>query len=598
MRDDGALSTRARHCMIHGGASAGPIPKLEYVVVYPNIYGEGALFAFSGMDGPTSHERMCVGSLLGDAVGMRFRGAGMGDCKRREVEMRIHHPGVTIGGYDRGRSIAAGDVIDLVSGCSRILLVAAAHGVIRGRVEGEETVIELTGPAKGGVLVSGGRQVAWRGVRCALRVSGKGDFAVALRGAMEGDAVAAAKKALRQHIEPMRARRLAFFENVPRHDDPAVAGVIAKAASVLRVNVESPQGDIPCRWTTPDRYPHRHMWLWDSAFHALGWKHIDRTVAVDAIAAVLAKQLDDGMIPITMMPRRCEGRWSQPPILAWSAEHVLGTERDAKDVWTDFYPKLAGYVRWFFENRKGAGRGLFGWLKEEGSRNCRCGESGIDNGVQFDRPGQDDHIDLCSYLTREAATLCRVARLLGRRREAAEWESTRKRIAGEVNRALWSEKHGLYFDRAGSGSHIALGTATCFLPLYAGIPSATRAKRLVASLRGEAFWRPLPVPSLGATAKGYSKNMWRGPVWMNHNWLIVEGLIRYGHEAEARAIAGRSVAEIVRWYERIGVLMEYYDAEADWDPRYLHRKGDTGSGRAVIRDYGWTAACLIAFAML
>ena len=30
----------------------------------------------------------------------------------------------------------------------------------------------------------------------------------------------------------------------------------------------SPEGRLGHRWTTPDRWPHRNIWLWDSAFHA------------------------------------------------------------------------------------------------------------------------------------------------------------------------------------------------------------------------------------------------------------------------------------------------------------------------------------------
>lgn len=59
--------------------------------------------------------------------------------------------------------------------------------------------------------------------------------------------------------------------------------------------VYSPEGRIHHRWTTPDRWPHRQMWLWDSAFHAIDWWHIDLALAQEAILAAFDMQAPDGL---------------------------------------------------------------------------------------------------------------------------------------------------------------------------------------------------------------------------------------------------------------------------------------------------------------
>jgi len=585
-------------------------------VAYPSVWGEGAMFAPSGLDVATDHARPCIGSLLGDALGMRLHTLDhKGDFAPNAVELRADVPGLTPGSCDRARSIVAGDVLDLRAADLRWAVLALAHGVFLVRVEAPAGLSWSfsVAPAQSAAVVCDRDAVtlAEEGNVLAARAGG-GDalLAVAVRNAVAGDPETLARNALTKDFDAEVRERLSFFSGLDVAWLPAdVAETYAKAASVLRLNVESPQGRIPCRWTTPDKFPHRHMWIWDSAFHALGWARLDHQMAVDALAAVFSWQRDDGFIPITMQPERTQELHSQPPILGWAAEHVLGISEGAAAVWEAFYPALARFVRWILANRPGTGRGLPGWLKEEGSSTCRCGESGLDNAAQYDHPGPDDCVDLVSFVVRELETLAKVAALLGRGAEAAEWDELRARLANAANEALWSEEHGLYLNRDREGRLVEVKAQASFFPLYAGIPTPDRAKRMAETLRGNAFQRPLPVPSLSADHPEYGRNMWRGPTWMNTNLLIAEGLRRYGFEDAARQLARRSVDEAARWYRKIGVLMEYYDAEAEWDPRFLHRKDSHRGGtpvardyaeaaascRGVIRDYGWTAAVLIVF---
>jgi neutral trehalase len=131
--------------------------------------------------------------------------------------------------------------------------------------------------------------------------------------------------------------------------------------------------------------------------------------------------------------------------------------------------------------------------------------------------------------------------------------------------------------------------------LWAGIPAAGRAKRLVGTLRDpKRFWRALPVPSVSADSPAYSDDMWRGPVWVNHNYLVIEGLYEYEFFAEARELAAKTVGAVLSGYEKEGIAAEYFDAEGKRGTSELHRKA--GPGRrdppaiGIVRDYGWTAS--------
>ena len=59
----------------------------------------------------------------------------------------------------------------------------------------------------------------------------------------------------------------------------------------------------------------------------------------------------------------------------------------------------------------------------------------------------------------------------------------------------------------------------------------------------------IAVPSISRSQpEFYSKDMWRGPVWININYLIARGLERYGFREEAGAwiFVKLSVAETAK----------------------------------------------------
>ena len=56
----------------------------------------------------------------------------------------------------------------------------------------------------------------------------------------------------------------------------------------------------------------------------------------------------------------------------------------------------------------------------------------------------------------------------------------------------------------------------------------------------EKFWRPYGVPTLAADDPFYNpKGYWNGPVWVEWNALIVDGLIAYGYTMEAKELVAR-----------------------------------------------------------
>ncbi len=153
------------------------------------------------------------------------------------------------------------------------------------------------------------------------------------------------------------------------------------------------------------------------------------------------------------------------------------------------------------------------------------------------------------------------------------------RMRAGFSARFWDETHGLYFDYdMRAGAPIAVNTALTFMPLYAGLASQEQARRLITDhWLNPAEYAPDSVVRYRVTTTSKTESCWearrywRGPVWIMLNWLLVEGLRRYGFKALAEELRRDSI-ELVR---RSG-FWEYYD------PR-------DGSGCGS-PDFSWSAA--------
>jgi neutral trehalase len=102
--------------------------------------------------------------------------------------------------------------------------------------------------------------------------------------------------------------------------------------------------------------------------------------------------------------------------------------------------------------------------------------------------------------------------------------------------SLWHETSGQYYSRNFMTHDLIFeSTIATLLPLYAGCVTPERAARLVRLLESEhQFGLAFPVPSVPKSSHWFDpKRYWQGPTWINMNWLIIDGLRRYGYRDHA-----------------------------------------------------------------
>jgi len=523
---------------------------------YLNIWGGGQLLAFSGIDGPTDFERGLTARTAFDGVGINVKLPGT--C------------GLVFAEDPPGQVLLASDFFELETSVGRVrgAFLDAHHLLIEGPCEVTQCSQEIA------------------------TVQRENRTLVGSAARFDSGMIAA-------NLEAAIADRRRWLESLefPAGVSAVERRTLCKAFSQMKTQVYTPEGMIRHRWTTPDRWPHRRMWLWDSAFHAIGWRHLDVELAREMISAVLDAQREDGFVPHAISPTDTS-QITQPPILAFSARLVNDIAPDP--AWIEqLYPKLCAYVEWDFANRDRDGGGLAEWAIAA-NIHSRSGESGMDNSPRFDTATHLDAVDFNAFLALECETLVHFARLLGRHGDAGKWQAAHRRLCRLINEQLWDDGVGFYVDfdiERGVPSPVLASAG--FLPLICGAASVEQARRLAAHLKDPGmFGTPLPVPSIAAKDRDhYAKDMWRGPVWINLNWLIAHGFERYGMKDLAGELRTHSTSEIEKFYGKYGTLFEFYDDRQEIDPPRLLRKGmcapEVSPYHQVFFDYGWTATLYV-----
>ena len=148
------------------------------------------------------------------------------------------------------------------------------------------------------------------------------------------------------------------------------------------------------------------------------------------------------------------------------------------------------------------------------------------------------------------------------------------------NSKLYNEELGAYihYDLR-KDQPIRMVSSSSFSPLFAGIPNKEQAQALVNTML-EKFGRQemYLCASFDPTSNQFNpKKYWRGPVWINLNWMLYHGLLDYGYND----LAERIKSDTLEILEKVG-FFEYFD------PRKSIYKGKVkGYGG---NDFSWSAA--------
>ena len=329
---------------------------------------------------------------------------------------------------------------------------------------------------------------------------------------------------------------------------------------------------------------------WDTFFNALLLASFSGDLAWSALLAGTATQYPNGNVPNWRSRRGGTPDRSQPPVGSFAALRLYRAHPD-RDALAAAYPALLAWSDWWVTDKKGRPRregltpGLFAWGSdtdlvpgpgrvppwEEGASGHQraAWESGQDDLPLWEEAAWDPKrqilamsaVDLCSYRALDLESLAAIARILGDVSTAERLAADHRRLAVTMNRVLWSEANGLYLDELPSGHSIRVA-ASNFLPLAAGVPDARQAGRMIATLRDPArFWGAFLLPTISRDDPAFGdQQYWRGSIWPPMNYLVLEGLRRYGFTVLAAELARKGGEMFLSDWRRTGMCRENFDA--------------------------------------
>ncbi|XP_050276247.1 mannosyl-oligosaccharide glucosidase GCS1-like [Quercus robur] len=305
------------------------------------------------------------------------------------------------------------------------------------------------------------------------------------------------------------------------------------------------------------------------------------------------------------------------------------------------YVRLEAWFQWFNTTQSGKEMSSYYWHGRDVTTirelNPKTLSSGLDDYPRASHPSEDErHLDLRCWMYLASDCMHSIAELLDKdTKPGKDYGATAKLLSDFqiLNQMHLDDKYGAYFDFGNHTEKVRLhwkenmvghnyatrelvrevlerpelrlvphvGYVSLFPFMGRIIPpeSWILEKQLDLISNQSILWTDYGLRSLSKTSSLYMKRntehdppYWRGPIWMNMNYMILSALHHYSKEDgpyrdKARTIyvdlRGNLIRNVVRNYHQTGFLWEQYD----------QRKGK-GKGARVFT--GWTALVVLMMA--
>ncbi|KAK3817760.1 MAG: glycoside hydrolase [Benniella sp.] len=274
------------------------------------------------------------------------------------------------------------------------------------------------------------------------------------------------------------------------------------------------------------------------------------------------------------------------------------------------YPKLKHNYYWMRNTMRGGIReyGRNARFRAEGYRwggrtPTHTLTSGLDDYPRTPRPNIGElHVDLLSWIGFMNRNLRSIAAIVGEEEdEVEELEDHYHAIVANVDDLHWSEEHKAYCDLTLEDDvslHVCHKGYISLFPLLLGLinPESEKLEHVLDLMYDpEEMWSPFGLRSLSKSDEffGTGENYWKGPIWINVNYLAVHALKTYyvdkgPYKNKAKQIYNELrdnlIKNIYSEYERTGFVWEQYNDE-------------TGSGQRSHPFTGWTSMVVLMMQM-
>ena len=314
---------------------------------------------------------------------------------------------------------------------------------------------------------------------------------------------------------------------------------------------------------------HGHQVLHES-LSMMAYAYMDPVSAEGSQRVYMEQQRDDGLIAYRHGPRGLQDyphnnvSTTSAPFFSWINLEVYHAGKN-KQFLSDAYASGSRYVEWLIANRDTDHDGTFEWGPYGIIENVRDWYNAVfqvsaERYLDVDKEDISDELeclDLTLMVIKEERSLEKMATILGKAEEAKKWKELAGKTTVLVNERMWDDSTGFYYSVNKKDHTFKFMTRDlkrqeiiAFLALWAEAAPKERAARLVQALTDTTrFWRRYGVPTLSAQDPWYSPNVdycckWNGPVWMLWDYMVYDGLRRYGYNEIAHQLAGKMVSAV------------------------------------------------------
>jgi len=361
---------------------------------------------------------------------------------------------------------------------------------------------------------------------------------------------------------------------------------------------------------TPSRSYFPRGFLWDEGFHQLLISQFDKELSSDIVFHWLHLIHEDGWIPReqilgheaeTRVPEEFIAQTpdhANPPTLYFPIESMISrgslTEQE-KAFLNRAFGQLSNNFLWYLRTQQGKVKNTFRW---RGSAGIHTLASGLDDYPRaVNRSDLEEHMDLHCWMIHSAHNLERMALVL-EKYDLQQFKAIAEELTATLHERYWSQNAGGYCDFDGREGKLLehVGYLNLF-PLFFGlIPiDSPRLSETFKLLENDTLLRsPFGLRSLARSDPNFGthENYWRGPIWINLNYLTLRALHRYyirdgPYQERAQAIYTALRRSLVnnafRVYKKQGAMFENYNAL-------------NGAGQGQNPFAGWTSLIVLVMA--
>eukprot|EP01126_Amoeba_proteus_P000222 TRINITY_DN10074_c0_g1_i3.p1 TRINITY_DN10074_c0_g1~~TRINITY_DN10074_c0_g1_i3.p1 ORF type:complete len:794 (-),score=128.48 TRINITY_DN10074_c0_g1_i3:128-2509(-) len=361
----------------------------------------------------------------------------------------------------------------------------------------------------------------------------------------------------------------------------------------------------------PSRIYFPRGFVWDEGFHQMLISAWDKNLSMDMLGSWFRLMKGDGWFAREqILGSEAESRvpsefiiqypnHGNPPTLHMAVHNIMYrgnlSTHDITFLRQAYKALLLNFI-WFLKTQQGERPNSWRWRGAKGIHTFTCG---LDDYPRFsNRTIYEEHVDLLSWIVLASKTLEDLATKL-QIQETVEFNRIQLLLLQHLDDKHWSRDKKIYADYESEKKMYSLhvGYVSLFPFLFGFVPADSPKLQAILDLLEDKkiLSSPFGLRSLSARDKlfGKDENYWRGPIWVNINYLVLRSLHHHYMDVEGPY---RERARSLYNQLRSNLVNNLFRVFRDQGDYFEHYSAYDGRGQGQHPFAGWTSLVVLIMA--